>query len=181
MESYRHVSFSEVAYANDLAQIPEHLLVHELLAYFFAAVTLLHAVNNNGVHIWLGFCMFSLVFETVGILVESHFHTQFLLQVTYYVPLKEILWYAYTMWPSYFLASQLGLGIFAEACFMGLLQMGVNIPYETMGTRQGVQLLYLNPEFQFADLKVRWLSGGVMNILANVSDNFRINAKFDFI
>ena len=52
---------------------------------------------------------------------------------------------------------------------MGLLQMGVNIPYETMGTRKGLQLLYLNPDFQFADLKVRWLSGGVMNILANVS------------
>lgn len=136
--AYANASLSDIFYTNEMKMLPEQLILHELLNFVFAASVFFHALTHCGLHLFFGFCIFGFLFETIGILTGSHCHPQYLIQVTYYAPLKEVLWYSLTLWPSYYLATSLKLDMIAEACLVGLLQMGVNIPYETAAPREGI-------------------------------------------
>jgi len=102
------------------------------------------------------------------VFVDSHSHPQFILQVTHYVPLKEVLWYAQNWYPAYFFAHQLGLSPTAEAMAVALLAQLVNIPYECTGPRQGIHLVSYHPNFQYANTNVTWMEAPVINVLGNL-------------
>lgn len=80
-------------YVNTDGQLPEHLAWHEAANLVLGALTLAHACSVGGARVWLGIALFGFCFEVVGLLVGSHAHVQYVVQLSYCVPLKEVLWY----------------------------------------------------------------------------------------
>ncbi len=122
------------------ARLPAPLAAHEASNLVLGLATLLHATRAGGLRYWLGFALFGLSFELVGLVARSHLHAQYVFQLTWFVPLKEGLWYAMTIWPSFFVAHQLRLSALSESMLAGLLEQLVNLPYEMLGDRPGIQV-----------------------------------------
>lgn len=73
-----------------------------------------------------------------------------------------------TTWPSFYVAHQLRLSVMSEAMLVGLLQMIVNIPYEAIGKREGINMLAYSENFGFARVQDTWGYAPVINVLANL-------------
>lgn len=154
-------------YMNEMALIPSHFIAHELCNYILGALTLWNALRHKHGHLWVAFLFFGFSMEVVGILVGSHAHPQFCVQLMFFCPLKEAIWYAMTMWSSWFLASSLRLSPVSEAMLAALLLQCVNIPYETSTQRPGISIVAYNVDFEMANVRDTWLQAPVINILAN--------------
>ena len=91
--------------------------------------------------------------------IESHYHGQFTVQLTHYLPLKEAVWYMITIYMGIYVASISRLQAWYErAALAGLLAILQDMTYEMSNAREGLGLVWINPDCELANLseKVKW-------------------------
>jgi hypothetical protein len=95
--------------------------------------------------------------ETIGWLIGSHVHCQFIIQLTHYLPLKEVLWYGAVLYPAWCIASQQRLKLVSEMALVALLAILMECPYQLVNGRPGIRLVFIEHSCQFVDLNDRFL------------------------
>ena len=92
--------------------------------------------------------------ELVGFAMGSHTHAQFTSQVTRCFPLKELLIY-----PGIIYSAHPGSG--GQAWLGGLLTLFADAPYESVNGRLGVELVDIQSDCEWANLREKILHGSV--------------------
>jgi len=191
LPSLSSLSTSEAAVLRPYINIPSFIEHHagfpvaycilEVAFLSLAFVLFLHARASGRVHVFVACMAFGLGMETLGFIVRSHAHGQFVLQVTSYLPLKEDLWYVLTLYPA-LVMGQLVFGsiqqqeqsrtggnsksyIWEKALLVAVLGIVQDVPYEFVNSRPGVDVVYVNHEdFKLGDLS-ELINGGSATVI----------------
>lgn len=152
-------------YFNAWDVTPQKLIMKELPLLTLEALTCIHAIRSKRFGIWLGLALFGLVLEVIGYIGGTHFHAQFLVQFMMFLPLKEILFYPLTMYPSWLAVEKLRLPkIWHCAVVMGIIQHFGHLPYDGFCARSGFGWTYLDADFQFSNFDKSQWHGGVAGV-----------------
>lgn len=153
------------AYINSWETVPPKLVDKEIGLLLLQLVTLFHALGSRRIGLWIGFTFFGLVLEVIGFAAGTHYHAQFLLQVVHFLPLKELLFYPLTMYPSWLAVEKLRLRkVWECAVAMGVIQHFANLPYDSFAARPGFGWTYMDPTFGFSNFDRSAWHGGVAAI-----------------
>jgi len=151
-----------------LARVRAHMLMQEAVWYALAAATLARAARRREVAIWLGLALLGAALEAVGVLLtHEHMHPRYAVMLGF-LPLKEALWYPFTIYTSWVAASFVGLrDPVAEALLTALVQTVNVVQYESVAYRVGVQYVSFNPNFPLANVNDQITKAPWINIYAN--------------
>mmetsp|Transcript_15395 Transcript_15395/g.20234 ORF Transcript_15395/g.20234 Transcript_15395/m.20234 type:complete len:175 (-) Transcript_15395:798-1322(-) len=132
-------------YLNDVASRPTHFLALEAVYFGMGLFTFVRALQQKRVSIWIGFFIWGIILETVGFVIKSHLHGQFVVQLFPFLPLKEVVWYPVVLYPSYETAKGVRFSDkYGAACLFGLLAILTDVPYEMTNGRDNVGVAHIN-------------------------------------
>jgi hypothetical protein len=152
----------------DPRTLPAHFQFVEASYLLLAACTLAVARKNRDGLVFLGLLVLGTCLEVLGVtFTHAHMHPRFALHFLGFLPLKEMLWYPLTIYPSVLAARQMALGLGDEALLVGVLQTMQVIQYESMAYRRGIQLVAGNPGFLLGNVQDKITAGPWLNVYAN--------------
>ena len=145
--------FKHILYTNDVSSMPQHFLLLEAVYIGLSFALFVHALKTNRIYLWAGFFGYGVVMETVGFVIKSHLHGQFLLQIFTFLPLKEVAWYPVFLYPAYVTASRISFSSrLGRASMFGILAILSDVAYEMSNGRKGVNVAFINPRCEHAVL-----------------------------
>ena len=161
-----------------LRELPRHHLAQEAVHLVLAALTLSAAAfaaptaastrdARWRLAVWLGLVVLGSELEAVGVLLtHEHMHPRFAVMAGF-LPLKEMLWYGFLVYPCAVAASFLCLNPVAEALLAALLHSWQVFGYESVAYRNGIQLVASNPDFLMGNVNDKIAQGPWINVYAN--------------
>lgn len=126
----------------DIWQKHASYLITEILFYFLALLTLIHALRNGGryVYLWLTSLLHGLVVESLSYFVpdiDNFWHAQSMVMLLgQRLPLHIFFLYPVFIYTAAATVSRLKLSAVAEACTVGLCVVLIDIPFDIVGIKQ---------------------------------------------
>lgn len=159
-----------VPYFNAVEYQPWEFDLLEMNFLLAGFLQLLVALRTARVPTFVGVLLLGMVMETIGYVTKSHVHVEFRLQLACFLSVKEVLWYANTLFSSLIIVQELaprGFGRVESALLVALLAILQDAPYEMTNAHAGVRAVYINKEdFLHGDLNEELNSGSSMVILS---------------
>ncbi|KAH9254843.1 hypothetical protein BASA81_007093 [Batrachochytrium salamandrivorans] len=151
----------------------EHLLKFDVLEFNFVLAGLVQfalAIRTNRLGTFFGVLLVGVMMESVGFITKSHTHVEFRFQLTCFLSMKEMLWYANTVFAALvavedFTSIRMGMDF---ALMVGLIAILQDIPYELTNTLAGVQAVYINTvDFMFGNLEETLFDSGSSMVIVS--------------
>lgn len=147
----------------------DHLLTYEICWYTCGVLHLVVAIRTKRLFTYLGILVLGAVLETIGYAIRSHAHNQFRIQITCFLPLKEVLWYGSTMFMAIIVAEYSRLQtVWQKVILAALIAAIQNISLEMVNSSYGMDNVYMNvDDFEFGDFNQK-VNGAIITVVISV-------------